>query len=238
MSSNSQNFMLKMQATQENSVQGALKQTPAPEPSSPLSTEQPQADKAHAKSPPLPFGQERMPSLRPSSSSTGEHFGVITNNGQLLCEFKAPKGEAATTVTIGNETVEPPHTHQPEPRISRKPVEPPPTSMEVSPDSRTDSTPIVAVDHNSYPEVCLPSAEDSFPESLMGQGTPSPPYSKTSGGYVENDEMTSASKPRGIPTVTPIYLLGDQPDSVDCPFCMKRVETKVVKKASKKTQSV
>lgn len=37
-------------------------------------------------------------------------------------------------------------------------------------------------------------------------------------------------------TVTPLNLLGDQPDKIDCPFCQKRTETKVTKHASKKTQ--
>lgn len=37
-------------------------------------------------------------------------------------------------------------------------------------------------------------------------------------------------------TVTPLNLLGDQPDTVDCPFCRKRSETKVKKHASKATQ--
>lgn len=36
-------------------------------------------------------------------------------------------------------------------------------------------------------------------------------------------------------TVTPLGLLGDQPDMVDCPFCQKRVMTRVKKKASMTT---
>ncbi|KAK1757324.1 hypothetical protein QBC47DRAFT_375675 [Echria macrotheca] len=36
-------------------------------------------------------------------------------------------------------------------------------------------------------------------------------------------------------TVTPLRLLGDQSDLVDCPFCRRRVETRVCQKPSKKT---
>ncbi|CAG9984894.1 unnamed protein product [Clonostachys byssicola] len=36
-------------------------------------------------------------------------------------------------------------------------------------------------------------------------------------------------------TVTPLHLLGDQADFVDCPFCRRRVETRVKKNASTAT---
>lgn len=195
-------------------------------------------EKATASSPPLSPGQERMPSVRPSRAlSTEGQFGVITSNGQLLCEFKTAEGEAPAIATPEDKTASPPPTNEPEPRISRKPVSQSAQAtslMEISPDSRTSSTLMPAVDHDSYPEVYVPAAEDSHPTPVMDQGTPSPPYSEIAGGYVENNGMN----PHAVPTVTPIYLLGDQPDFVDCPFCLKRVETKVVKKASKKTQSV
>jgi hypothetical protein len=37
-------------------------------------------------------------------------------------------------------------------------------------------------------------------------------------------------------TVTPLHLLGDQSDTVDCPFCRHRVETRVKKNPSMRTQ--
>ncbi|KAM0354360.1 hypothetical protein ACHAPU_001404 [Fusarium lateritium] len=40
------------------------------------------------------------------------------------------------------------------------------------------------------------------------------------------------------PTVTPLHLLADQADSVDCPFCQRQTETKVKKSASSMTQYV
>ena len=40
----------------------------------------------------------------------------------------------------------------------------------------------------------------------------------------------------GIETVTPLGLLGDQPDIIDCPFCRRRSDTKVTMKSSKWTQ--
>lgn len=39
-------------------------------------------------------------------------------------------------------------------------------------------------------------------------------------------------------TVTPLHLLGDQSDTVDCPFCRRRTETRVKKTASGMTQYV
>ncbi|KAK0710656.1 hypothetical protein B0H67DRAFT_262991 [Lasiosphaeris hirsuta] len=46
----------------------------------------------------------------------------------------------------------------------------------------------------------------------------------------ENTEKTGA-----VVTVTPLRLLGDQSDWVDCPFCRRRVETRVEKKPSRMT---
>jgi hypothetical protein len=43
---------------------------------------------------------------------------------------------------------------------------------------------------------------------------------------------------RSGPTVTPLHLLADQADSVDCPFCQHQTETKVKKSASGMTQCV
>ncbi|KAM0338059.1 hypothetical protein ACHAPU_011451 [Fusarium lateritium] len=39
-----------------------------------------------------------------------------------------------------------------------------------------------------------------------------------------------------VRTVTPLHLLGDQPESIDCPFCLRRTQTRVKKKPSSTTQ--
>lgn len=43
---------------------------------------------------------------------------------------------------------------------------------------------------------------------------------------------------RSVNSVTPLHLLGDQPESIDCPFCLRRSETRVKKKPSSTTQYV
>ncbi|SPJ88904.1 uncharacterized protein FTOL_12799 [Fusarium torulosum] len=43
---------------------------------------------------------------------------------------------------------------------------------------------------------------------------------------------------RAVNAVTPLHLLGDQPESIDCPFCLRRSETRVKKKPSSTTQYV
>lgn len=64
---------------------------------------------------------------------------------------------------------------------------------------------------------------------------PAPAYSTPADyqriGYTGTLDMSTA-----VATVTPLHMLGDQPDTVDCPFCMRRVETSVKKKASSRTQ--
>ncbi|WZH45708.1 uncharacterized protein QYS62_006776 [Fusarium acuminatum] len=40
---------------------------------------------------------------------------------------------------------------------------------------------------------------------------------------------------RSVNSVTPLHLLGDQPESIDCPFCLRRSETRVKKKPSSTT---
>lgn len=47
---------------------------------------------------------------------------------------------------------------------------------------------------------------------------------------------TSSMTLQEVKTVTPLHLLGDQSDYVDCPFCRRRVETRVQKDPSTATQ--
>ncbi|KUI71247.1 hypothetical protein VM1G_07030 [Cytospora mali] len=109
---------------------------------------------------------------------------------------------------------------------------------------QTGSTLELMVDRNNYPEVYIPDDEQAPhlpPHGSFGKDTGSlaPTYATSGGlssktGYLENGDM-SAKKPIDIPLVTPIHLLGEQSEIVDCPFCMRRVETKVKKRASPMT---
>lgn len=77
------------------------------------------------------------------------------------------------------------------------------------------------------------AAASSSPPSVSSP--PAPAYSTPADyqriGYAGTLDMSTA-----VATVTPLHMLGDQADTVDCPFCMRRVETRVKKKASSKTQ--
>ncbi|KAG8160895.1 hypothetical protein KVR01_009159 [Diaporthe batatas] len=83
------------------------------------------------------------------------------------------------------------------------------------------------------------STSDFYPSSPpppMVSSPPAPAYSSPADyqriGYTGTLDMSTA-----VATVTPLTMLGDQPDTVDCPFCMRRVETRVKKRASRKTHT-
>jgi len=50
--------------------------------------------------------------------------------------------------------------------------------------------------------------------------------------------MPTKEQAAAAATVTPLRLLGDQSDEVDCPFCRRRVETRVTKTPSAKTHTL
>ncbi|KAM0492479.1 hypothetical protein ACHAP8_009834 [Fusarium lateritium] len=64
------------------------------------------------------------------------------------------------------------------------------------------------------------------------------PYDSTS--QISNAEYESGLEVMAVTppakTVTPLHLLGDQPESIDCPYCLRRSETRVRKKPSSTTQ--
>ncbi|KAF4980146.1 hypothetical protein FZEAL_3765 [Fusarium zealandicum] len=62
--------------------------------------------------------------------------------------------------------------------------------------------------------------ETGYFDGLIPVVTPETPAPQ---GYFDDD------------TVTPLHLLGDQPDTVDCPFCRHRVMTKIKKSPSIRT---
>ncbi|RGP72641.1 hypothetical protein FLONG3_6649 [Fusarium longipes] len=84
------------------------------------------------------------------------------------------------------------------------------------------------------------SSVSPAPESIMTwNGTQSPPILQHPAvahqQYTGQDAMSAQQQPpiqRGGPTVTPLHLLAEQSDSVDCPFCQRQSETKVKKSAS------
>lgn len=145
-------------------------------------------------------------------------------------------------------------------------ISPPPAPNSPPPPSvgPTVSTLELAVDYNSYPEVYIPEAQqqqgaEQGPNLPPRSGTTSPPIPRKS-LPMEYEPSLASSPPQpapaystpadyqrigytgtldmstAVPTVTPLHMLGDQPDTVDCPFCMRRVETSVKKKASSRTQ--
>ncbi|ROW15993.1 hypothetical protein VPNG_02564 [Cytospora leucostoma] len=198
-----------------------------------------------------PTEAAKFPSVKSPPLPTDGRFGVVSSTGQLVCEFKT---DDISATAVPEERI----TVPPSPSLKRKPlgesISPPPqgnNEVEVTPSSSTVEDVVVsasnleiAVDHDSYPEVYVPADEHEatpLPQSssyTMHSGSPPPP-SSTSGefiktGYLENNSM-SMSNPIDVPLVTPLHMLGDQSDTVDCPFCMKRVETMVVKKSSQWT---
>ncbi|KAM0429764.1 hypothetical protein ACHAPT_006370 [Fusarium lateritium] len=105
-----------------------------------------------------------------------------------------------------------------------------------------------------------PPTVSPAPDSIMnfhGEGTQSPPilqHPALAGqvapgqmGYTGHESMVVPmgapapglpANPQGASTVTPLNLLGDQADSVDCPFCQRRTETRVKKEASSTTHVI
>ncbi|ROV93652.1 hypothetical protein VMCG_08039 [Cytospora schulzeri] len=210
-----------------------------------LSTED-QAESGTAPAEQLP--KVSFPRLRSSTPPTTDgQFGVVSNNGQLVCEFKS---DDVSKTPPPEEKIIGSSSSDSEPKTLGGSVSPPPQAsdrIEFTPVSNpsgnnTVSTLELLVDHNSYPEVYI--AEDQYaPPQLpprrthpkdRGSSFSTSGNFSTKTGYLENNHM-SLRNPVDVPLVTPIHLLGDQSDTVDCPFCMRRVETIVKKKASQMT---
>lgn len=82
--------------------------------------------------------------------------------------------------------------------------------------------------HSDLPQVVpgtiSPVEYSSLPEATTGQ---------VNGCNMDQQMMTVSAPP---PTVSPLHLLGDQPDLIDCPFCERQTKTTVKKKPSNATQ--
>lgn len=98
------------------------------------------------------------------------------------------------------------------------------------------------IDDGGLPEVVMPDDKidivpDCDPRKIREQEQQPklpPRNSITKGGSVSSAPSRTCSMSSA--TVTPLGLLSDQPDMVDCPFCQRRSMTRVKKKASMTTQ--
>ncbi|KAH8900005.1 hypothetical protein GQ53DRAFT_869296 [Thozetella sp. PMI_491] len=85
------------------------------------------------------------------------------------------------------------------------------------------------VDPNEKEAIAPPADRETLPEVVRDEHNAPEAVSPSSLGYVPSQPMTSGRPEEDRTTVTPLHLLADQPDLVDCPFCQRRAET-VVKK--------
>ncbi|RBA10365.1 hypothetical protein FPRO05_04954 [Fusarium proliferatum] len=103
-----------------------------------------------------------------------------------------------------------------------------PSTLEVAHSPRADSDCLPQAVMHDAPELALVEYahnHDNLPMSITSQ---------TDIEYASGLEVIPA--PPRSNTVTPLHLLGDQPEAIDCPFCLRRSETIVKKKPSSTTQ--
>lgn len=101
------------------------------------------------------------------------------------------------------------------------------------------------IDYDCFPEV-VPS-NDPEPAVLENAGTRfnlpelactyTHELSKQAIATYAGLEVSTSPEP-SAGAVTPLHLLGDQPDWIDCPFCERRARTTIKKKPSNITQYV
>ncbi|KAM5341163.1 hypothetical protein ACJ41O_015272 [Fusarium nematophilum] len=125
----------------------------------------------------------------------------------------------------------------------RTPIHPPPSetwtfhssSISKPPQAPSDTR---NIDDESLPEAVVPDnmevARVEHTVANLPQATPSDVAERVNRSeYASGLEVMAV--PQTVHTVTPLHLLGDQPDSIDCPFCLRRTETRVKKKPSNVT---
>lgn len=209
---------------------------------------------------------ERMPSVNSLPPKEGQFGVVSSSGQlvcefkpQSSGEERAPRPQQVPEeyITRASFAAYPPLKAPGVSSVSPPPTGTPPISPPAGP---TVSTLELAVDYNSYPEVYIPEQQQQegeqrpnpplrqtsppiprkslpmdYTSSESSPPPPAPAYSTPADyqriGYTGTLDMSTA-----VATVTPLHMLGDQPDTVDCPFCMRRVETSVKKKASSRTQ--
>ncbi|KAF4982829.1 hypothetical protein FZEAL_1621 [Fusarium zealandicum] len=132
---------------------------------------------------------------------------------------------------------------------------------EVVPESLHENPQASPMQQKSEYGIPPPSTVSPPPASTLnyhGEGAQSPPILQHPAyqqqqqqqgqmGYTGHESMVMQSQspapagpvyPPGMETVTPLHLLADQADAVDCPFCQRRAETKVKKQASGATHGI
>jgi DNA-directed RNA polymerase subunit RPC12/RpoP len=104
------------------------------------------------------------------------------------------------------------------------------STLEVAHPSRADSDCLPQAVMQDAPELALVEYAHNRDNLTMSV------TSQTNTEYASGLEVIPA--PPVSNTVTPLHLLGDQPEPIDCPFCLRRSETRVKKKPSSTTQYV
>ncbi|KAF3017066.1 hypothetical protein E8E14_005807 [Neopestalotiopsis sp. 37M] len=134
----------------------------------------------------------------------------------------ATTGELSPPPSYGADTLISPTESQAE-KISVHTTERPSSTTPESQKECVKKAPLV-IDDGGLPEVFTPEQKVA-----IGADGPQP--------VVLPASPVHSTTPRldGFDTVTPLNLLGDQSDVVDCPFCRRRVETRVEKKPSTAT---
>ncbi|KAH7222635.1 uncharacterized protein BKA55DRAFT_743868 [Fusarium redolens] len=103
-----------------------------------------------------------------------------------------------------------------------------PSTIEASHSPGADSDCLPQAVIHDAPELALVEYAHNRDNLPMISTTP-----QTNIEYASGLEVIPA--PRASNTVTPLHLLGDQPEAIDCPFCLRRSETRVKKKPSNTT---
>ncbi|OBS28225.1 hypothetical protein FPOA_02166 [Fusarium poae] len=155
---------------------------------------------------------------------------------------------ATSSTPVNGDTIAPPS-------YTAKPSAEPPTDEKIAIEQRhvnDDNLPEVVIEpaHQYHPSQTSPQTSPPPPVSTVStaptnamswDGTQSPPilqhpslaqqqYAGQEGMSIQMQQQPPMQ--RSGPTVTPLHLLADQADSVDCPFCQHQTETKVKKSAS------
>jgi len=99
------------------------------------------------------------------------------------------------------------------------------------------------IDYECYPEAVVaevPLARLKVAHSPSEPGLEVAAYSALEVRNPGDDAYTSSLEVMAVnqtpPKVTPLHLLGDQPDWIDCPHCLQCTRTQVRKKPSNATQ--
>ncbi|KAM5356680.1 hypothetical protein ACJ41O_003326 [Fusarium nematophilum] len=201
---------------------------PSPEPSS--------------SSPAPPPGTVSPPSYTPAplTPKLDEKIAAVPKDDEKIAIPNPGKFEHSDLPEVVCESV--PQTavsQHPDPQknehISAPPVSPSPSNMLSLHGDGAQSPPIL-----QHP---------ALQQGYQQQGYPQPGFQQPGQmGYSGHESMVVPSQapvpvqpsypPAGAQTVTPLHLLADQADTVDCPFCQRRTETRVKKESSGATHGI